>query len=206
MKMRSREMRMFAALAALLASAALAAAPATGPLTTPTTAPTSQPADTPQVGQAAPDFTLSTLDDKPVSLAAALKEGPAVVVVLRGWPGYQCPICTKQVGDLIVRNAEFRAEQARVILVYPGPAEDLKAHAAEFAIDESLPSNFSFVLDPGYAFTNAWHLRWDAAGETAYPSSFVIDKSGIVRYAKVSRSHGGRASPAEIVNAVKAWR
>ena len=172
----------------------------------PTTAPTSRPATTPQVGQAAPDFSLMTLGDKSVALSSVLKEGPAVVVVLRGWPGYQCPICTRQVGSLTERAREFEGEQARVILIYPGPAEELKAHAAEFAIDQSLPANFSFVMDPDYTFTNAWNLRWDAGGETAYPSSFVIDRSGIVRYAKVSRSHGGRASTGELINAVKAAR
>lgn len=165
--------------------------------------PATQPS-TPVVGSIAPDFTLSTLDDKPVSLSSTLKDGPAVVIVLRGWPGYQCPICTKQVGDLIVRAREFADEHARIILIYPGPAEHLKAHAAEFTADKSLPDNFVFVIDPDYVFTSAWNVRWDANGETAYPSSFVIDRGGIVRFAKVSKSHGGRSSPGELIDALRA--
>lgn len=173
----------------------------------PTTAPSTQPVPaTPQVGDAAPDSSLATLEGKTISLAETLKEGPAVVVVLRGWPGYQCPICTRQVGDLIVRAKDFNAEKATVLLIYPGPADHLKEHAAEFAIDKSLPANFRFVIDPDYGFTNAWKLRWDAQGETAYPSSFVIDRGGVVRFAKVSQSHGGRASTAELLNAVIAAR
>lgn len=172
----------------------------------PTTAPATQPAQTPAVGDKAPDFTLSTPDGTPVSLSATLEAGPAVVVMLRGYPGYQCPVCTKQVNDLIVRRADFAAENARVILVYPGPADGLKTHAEQFAGDKAWPEHFKLVIDPDYAFTNAWHLRWDKAGETAYPASFVVDRSGVIRFAKVSQSHGGRASAGELVKGVKAAR
>lgn len=172
----------------------------------PPTQPSTQPALTapPAVGEAAPDFSLSTLDDRQVSLAESLKNGPVVVVVLRGWPGYQCPICTKQVADLLVRENDFADAKAKIILVYPGPAENLKAHAAEFTKEKLLPAGWELVIDPDYAFTNAWHLRWDTGGETAYPSSFVIATDSTVRFAKVSKSHGGRASAGELVNAVKA--
>ncbi len=54
----------------------------------------------PQVGDKAGDFMLTTLDRKPVQLSKQLAHGPVVLVVLRGWPGYQCPICTRQVGQL----------------------------------------------------------------------------------------------------------
>jgi peroxiredoxin len=171
-------------------------------------APATQPTLTapPKVGDVAPDFSLSTLEDTKISLADSLKNGPVVLVVLRGWPGYQCPICTKQVADLFVREKDFAAANAHVILVYPGPAEELKAHAKDFTHGDVLPAGFDLVIDPDYAFTNAWHLRWDAAGETAYPSSFVVDKESTVKFAKVSKSHGGRASAGELVEAAKQAR
>jgi peroxiredoxin len=65
---------------------------------------------------------LTTLDRKPVQLSQRLAEGPVVLVVLRGWPGYQCPICTRQVGEFIARAEQLKAAKARVMLVYPGPA------------------------------------------------------------------------------------
>ncbi|HEV2393392.1 MAG TPA: hypothetical protein VG146_13650 [Verrucomicrobiae bacterium] len=46
----------------------------------------------PEPGDAAPDFTLKTLEYKPVELKQLYANKPVVVVVLRGWPGYQCPI------------------------------------------------------------------------------------------------------------------
>ncbi len=51
---------------------------------------------------------------------------------------------------------------AQVLMVYPGPADQLKAHAAEFLTNRQWPANFLYVLDPDYAFTNAYGLHWEA--------------------------------------------
>ena len=40
------------------------------------------------------------------------------------------------------------------------------------------------------------------ARETAYPSTFVIDRKGKVRYSLVSKNHGGRASAADVLTAL----
>ncbi len=48
-------------------------------------------ATTPKVGDAAPNFTLQTLDNKSVELQQFTATQAVVLVVLRGWPGYQCP-------------------------------------------------------------------------------------------------------------------
>jgi hypothetical protein len=47
--------------------------------------PTAQPA----VGEAARDFTLHRLDGQAVTLSSLEKSGPVVVLMLRGWVGYQ---------------------------------------------------------------------------------------------------------------------
>lgn len=155
------------------------------------------------VGSKAPDFTLAGLDGKPVTLSKLAADSPVVLVVLRGYPGYQCPVCMMQVADLKKHADELSAAKAEVVLVYPGPAKNLNDRADEFIKGRDLPENFSFVTDPGYEFTNAYGLRWDAPLETAYPSTFVIDRQGIVRYAKVSKSHGGRAKADEVVEALE---
>lgn len=153
----------------------------------------------PQVGGKAADFTLITLDRKPMQLSQQLTYGPVVIVVLRGWPGYQCPICTRQVGQFLARAEELKAAKAHVVLVYPGPAEKLMDHAEEFVSGKNIPSNFSFVIDPELEFTVSYGLRWDAPKETAYPSTFVIDRQSIVHFSKVSKTHGDRASVEEVL-------
>ncbi len=156
----------------------------------------------PQVGDKAADFTLKTPAGEPVSLAKLVEQGPVILVVLRGWPGYQCPVCTKQVGELVGKSKEMGAAKARVVLVYPGPAEGLKAHAEEFAQGKSLPANFQFVVDPDYQMIRSYDLRWDAPGETAYPSTFVIDPQGKIVFAQTSRTHGGRAKVGKVIGAL----
>ena len=89
------------------------------------------------------------------------------------------------------------------MLVYPGPAAGLDARAKEFVRGERFPKHYAMLLDPDHTFTNAWHLRWNAPRETAYPSTFVIDADGVVRWAKVSRTHGDRADTADVLTAVR---
>lgn len=160
----------------------------------------------PEVGAKAPALALSTLDDKKVDLAELEKTGPVVFVQLRGWVTYQCPLCTKQVGDLVSRAEEFKAAGAQVVLSYPGPAEGLDVHAKEFIANAGLPEGYHFVLDPDLVVVKAWGLFWDAPKETAYPATFVVDQDNTVRYAKISSGHGGRAAASEVVEAVKALK
>ena len=87
---------------------------------------------TPAVGAKAPDFTLSTPTGKAVTLSTAQSGDDLVLVILRGFPGYQCPYCVKQVHDFSDHASDFKAKNTRVLLVYPGPPADLDQHAKEF--------------------------------------------------------------------------
>ena len=163
---------------------------------------TARAAATPGVGDAAPNLTLNTLEDKPVDLKQLTAKKPVVLVVLRGWPGYQCPICTRQVQDFTRKAADFAAHGAQVVMVYPGPADDLKAHARDFLQNKEWPKDFLFVIDPDYTFTNAYGLRWDAKNETAYPSTFIIAKDNKGGFAHVSMKHGDRVDSAAALKAL----
>ena len=156
-------------------------------------------ADVPSVGSKAPDFTLAQIDGRKLSLASELKAGPVVLIVGRGWVGYQCPFCNRQYNDFQKAAKDIETAGARVVWVYPGPTEDVQKRAEEFADGKQFPANFRFVLDPNYVFTNSYGLRWDAPQETAYPSTFVIDRGGVVRYALISKTHSGRALAADVL-------
>lgn len=162
-------------------------------------------AEIPKVGEKAPNFTLKTLDDQTLSLSELTAKGSVVLVVLRGWPGYQCPICDRQVQDFIRLKSDFAEARSQIVFVYPGPADDLKAHAREFKEwkNKQWPGEFLYVLDPDYTMVNAYGLRWDAPRETAYASSFVLDGKGTVRFAKSSRTHGDRTKAADMLAEVK---
>jgi peroxiredoxin len=166
-------------------------------------APPTRAARPPAVGDPAPEFALKALDGRSVRLSELTKEQPVVLIVLRGWPGYQCPMCSRQVKEFVDAAAQFKAVKAKVVMIYPGPSEELQTHAEDFVKDQVLPADFVFLLDPAYEFTLAYGLRWDAPGETAYPSTFIIDRARHVRFAKVSRTHGGRTQPAEVIEALQ---
>lgn len=161
-------------------------------------------AGTPRVGEKAPEFTLQSPDGDRVQLSQVTSRSKVVLVMLRGYPGYQCPFCTAQVGNLLSNADQFNTAQAQVVLVYPGEAAQLDQHAREFLRDKKLPANFTFLLDPDYRFTLSYGLRWTGRGETAYPATFVLDQQRIVRFARVSKEHGGRVPAEEALKALRA--
>jgi peroxiredoxin len=157
-------------------------------------------AETPDIGSKAPGFTLSTPEGKPVSLASLEGHHEVVLIVLRGYPGYQCPYCVRQVHDFEVHAKEFAEHKAELLLVYPGPQGQLDEHAKEFlSKEDALPANFHLVIDPDYQFTNQYDLRWDAPHETAYPATFLIDRKGKIFFRKISHSHGDRTTAEEVL-------
>lgn len=157
-------------------------------------------AGTPKTGEMAPNFTLKTLDAKPVELNQLTAKGRVVLVVLRGWPGYQCPICERQVRDLMNSAKQLKATGVQMLFVYPGPAEQLKAHAQEFLKNKDWPSDWQLVIDPNCTFTKAYGLRWEAPNETAYPSTFILDREGKVQFSHVSKGHGDRVGAKDLLS------
>ena len=161
-------------------------------------------AQTPGVGAKAPDFTLDTPTGNSVSLDKERAKGTTVLVLLRGFPGYQCPYCVKQVHDFVEHSADFAGKKVNILLVYPGPPADLDQHASEFLAKQSdLPPNIKLVIDPDYKMTNLYGLRWDAPHETAYPSTFILDKDGNILFEKISHTHGDRTSAEDVLAQLK---
>jgi peroxiredoxin Q/BCP len=158
-------------------------------------------AETPKVGAKAPDFTLSTPTGTAVRLSKQEHKANVILVLLRGYPGYQCPYCQKQAHDFIEHSPAFAAKKTIVLLVYPGPPADLDQHAKEFlSTQANLPANVVMVTDPDYKMTNLYDLRWDAPHETAYPSTFILDRKGAVLFEKISHSHGDRTTAQDILD------
>lgn len=157
----------------------------------------------PSIGEKAPDFSLPSIHGDSVRLSEQLSKGPVVLVVLRGYPGYQCPFCNRQAQNYISNADAFANAGVTVLLVYPGPEKDLSLRAEEFVKDKKLPDHFKLALDPGYSFTNSYGLRWEAKNETAYPSTFLIDRDGTIFFALISTSHGGRTKASDVLGQLK---
>jgi peroxiredoxin len=157
----------------------------------------------PKVGEMAKAFTLQSLGGEKVELKKLLEDGPVVVAVLRGYPGYQCPACTRQVGGYVKLADEFAKAGATVVFVYPGEAKELETRAQEFLKQTELPAPLTLALDPDHRFVTAAGLRWEAPNETAYPSTFIVDADGKVAFRKISKTHGDRAEAVDVLKALK---
>ena len=156
----------------------------------------------PKEGEKAPDFSLTSLDGQAIRLSAEVARGPVVLVVLRGWPGYQCPFCTRQFGEYMAKAKAIEGAGALVLFVYPGPARGLEAHAGAFTKTAPLPAAYRVLPDPDYAFTRSYGLRWEAEDETAYPSTFVIARGGLIAFARTSHEHGDRVPVDDVIQAL----
>ena len=161
----------------------------------------------PATGAQAPNFTLLTPTGHSISLSSVTEQGTTVLVMLRGFPGYQCPYCVRQVHDFVEHAPDFAAKHVSVLLVYPGPPAELDQRAKEFLAKQAdLPQNIQLVTDPDYKMTNQYGLRWDAPKETAYPSTFILDKSSKILFEKISHSHGDRTTAEEVLAQIPAMK
>ena len=180
------------------------AGPQMGKIAKPEMGPMMMAGQPPAVGEKAPDFTLTSLDGARVQLSQEVARGPVVLVVLRGFPTYQCPFCTRQFVDYLGHADSLSKTGARVLFVYPGSAEGLNDHAKALVAGRPIPPSYQILMDPDYAFTVAYNLRWAAPQETAYPSTFVIDRRGVITFGRTSRVHDDRVSTGEVLKALAA--
>ena len=156
------------------------------------------------VGEKAINFDLPVVgEDRYIELKEEYKKGTVIVVVLRGFPGYQCMLCKQQVGNLINRARSLKEKVHKIILVYPGPATGLERHAEQFMGSRSIPEPLIIVRDPNLEMVTKWGLRWNAPRETAYPATYIIKQSGRVAWSKVSTNHGGRTTADELVRQLR---
>jgi len=57
---------------------------------------------------------------------------------------------------------------------------------------------YSLGHRPGLQVTNFYGVRWNAPKETAYPSTFVLDKDRVILFERTSHSHGDRTTASEV--------
>lgn len=163
----------------------------------------SQNIDQVKTGDSAIDFKLKSIKGNKIELSKLNSSSPVVLIVIRGWPEYQCGICNRQVGQFITEAEKLQELDAKILFIYPGPSDVLQEKAKEFTVDFIFPEDFYFALDPDYSMVNKYALRWDAPKETAYPATFVINKNGKIIHSKISSTHGGRAGVEEVLEALK---
>ncbi|MGI9496462.1 MAG: peroxiredoxin family protein [Mariniblastus sp.] len=128
-----------------------------------------------------------------VNLSDFIGKKNVVLVITRGFSGKLCPFCTTQTSRLISNYGEISKRNAEVLLVYPGSPESLDrfieaAMSSEKKQVDRVP--FPILLDEELQAVNFF----DISDALAFPSTYVIDKEGKVRFAYVGSSPSDRPS------------
>jgi len=118
------------------------------------------------VEYAAPELSLQNINGKTESLA----EYRGKVVLVNNWATW-CPPCKAEMPTLVAYHNEHTADGFTVIAIEAGEPMDL---VSEFA--DSFNMTFPVWLDP-----NGESLK--TSGNGTLPNSYVIDRSGTIRYA-----------------------
>jgi peroxiredoxin len=122
------------------------------------------------VGTKAPNFTLPTIDGKTFTLADNFK-APGKVVVLDLWATW-CPPCRAEIPHLINLQSKFKNKRVTIVGV---SLDRGKAEVVDFAKEQGI--NYIVAHDPnGEKVGGAYQVR-------GIPATYIIDKSGVIRYA-----------------------
>ncbi|HEY2791440.1 MAG TPA: peroxiredoxin [Micromonosporaceae bacterium] len=134
-------------------------------------------AKTPEVGSAAPDFTLPALtvvDGVATRRDATLSENRGRPVVLAFYPGDDTPVCTKQLCSYTSDLEQFTGVGATVWGISP---QDMDSHEA-FALKHKL--GMPLLADVGRTVISEYGVAMFGIGVRR--SVFVIDSDSIVRW------------------------
>lgn len=123
------------------------------------------PGKTPTPGFAAPPFTLTTFDKRKVTLA----EMKGKVVVINYWATW-CAPCK---AEMPMMHRYFKANQARGLEMFGVTTED--------SLSKTQLKTVSALLS--YPLSNRMTGNYGSI-DNAVPSTYIIDRKGIVRHAK----------------------
>lgn len=151
------------------------------------------------------DAQLTAPDGKVVNISD-YRGRPVVLVFNRGFAGFVCPYCTTYTAQLATRYEEIRALGAEVLLVYPTrDTNEVKVLEFTDAVNEALREEgaealpFPVFLDRGLAAT----VRFNLTGDITKPSTFVLDRHGVVRYAYVGNAPDERPAVDRVIEELR---
>jgi len=168
------------------------------------------------VGDAVPDVTLRTEEDKQVSLRRLVSKKPAVLIFYRGgW----CPFCNRHLqslagieGDLNKAGAQLLAismdkperikgtpdrEKLHYRLLSDSDAAAAKAFGIAFKVDGATVEKYKdYGIDLEAASGRDHHIL-------PHPAVFVADTSGMIRFAHVDPDYKARLESTKILEVAR---
>ena len=121
---------------------------------------------------------------------------PVLLVVLRGFSGQVCLYCAAQTTAIGKNIAKFNELGVEVVVVYPGPVEAVAPFIEAVRSLANEPPPMPVALDVSLIAVRALGIE----DNLAKPTSLIIDKQGVVRYAYVGRTIADRPSVKDLLN------
>jgi len=168
------------------------------------------------VGAPAPSFNLKDHNDKGVSSAELLSNGPLVICFFRGrWD----PFCVGQLEAMNLVLSDIQKSHASLVAISPQTVHQSflmhDQHKIRFSLlsDEAnkIARGFGLVYTvPEYqqavyrrAFVNLPFANGDDSWTLPIPATYILDRSGTVRYRWASEDYTERPEPVDIVEKLR---
>ncbi|PZE18236.1 AhpC/TSA family protein [Putridiphycobacter roseus] len=168
-----------------------------------------------QLGDKAPDFSLSNAAGESVSLYEELKKGPVVLMWYRGgW----CPYCNITLSHMQAALPDFKAQGANLLALTPelpdSSISTAEKNELEFEVlsdvDNGIANNYHVVFtltdDVRALYENGFGLSaYNGSDDGRLPlaATYVIGQDHMVKYAFLDADYRNRAEPSEILEVLK---
>lgn len=152
------------------------------------------------VGKPLPFTTMRGVDGKDVDLTQFHGVRRVMLVVLRGYLGEVCCYCVAQTKALAKARAKLEQANVEVLVLYPGPKENEQAFRQLYELEFGEgPPPYRVFYDPDLELVTQLGI----AGDLAFPSTFVIDERGIIRYAYVGEHRADRPATRKLIEVIE---
>lgn len=121
---------------------------------------------------------------------------PVLLVVLRGFSGQVCLYCAAQTTAISKNIAKFNQMGVEVAVVYPGPVEAVAPFIEAVRSLAKEPPPMPVALDVSLIAVRKLGIE----DNLARPTSLIIDKDGVVRYAYVGKTIADRPAVKDLLN------
>ncbi len=168
-----------------------------------------------QVGDIAPDFTLTNALGEPVALSSYLKKGK---VILTWYRGNWCPYCNLTLHALQEELPNFKANGASLIALTPElPDESISTsekNNLQFEVLSDVGNKiakeygivFQLTDEVAKMYNQAFELNkhnGDKSNELPLAATYIIDQNGKIEYAFLDADYRNRSEPTVLTKFLK---